>query len=186
MRGRLAWWLLCVGALGSGCVSTPGAGRVAGDSDDYFMLWASQMNLAEIAAGEMASERAVNDRVRDYGEEMVQAHRRANQELQRLAEKNGVELAKRPDEAGERLTEHLARLEGEDFDREYIGAMVANHASALEMFEERARTASDPELREWARRMVPVLEHHLEEARSLQRELETVTPAGAPLRIVPP
>lgn len=186
MRGRLAWWLLCVGALGSGCASTPGAGRVAGDSDDYFMLWASQMNLAEIATGEMASERAVNDRVRDYGEEMVQAHRRANQELQRLAEKNGVELAKRPDEAGERLTEHLARLEGEDFDREYIGAMVANHASALEMFEERARTASDPELREWARRMVPVLEHHLEEARSLQRELETVTPAGAPLRIVPP
>jgi len=64
--------------------------------------------------------------------------------------------------------------------------MVANHASALEMFEERARTASDPELREWARRMVPVLEHHLEEAGSLQRELETVTPAGAPLRIVPP
>jgi len=186
MRGRLAWLLLCAGALGAGCASTPGAGRVAGDPDEYFMLWASQMNLAEIAAGEMASERAVNDAVRDYAEQMVQAHRRANEELQRLAEKNGVKLASRPDEAGERLTQHLGQLDGEAFDREYIGAMVANHASALEMFEERAGTASDPELREWARRKVPVLEHHLEEARSLQRKLENVTPAGAPLRIVPP
>src|SRR5690606_41462052 len=96
MRGRLAWWLLCVGALGSGCASTPGAGRVAGDSDDYFMLWASQMNLAEIAAGEMASERAVTDRGRDYGEELVQAPRRALQDIHRLAPMAGTEHATRP------------------------------------------------------------------------------------------
>jgi len=186
MRGRSIGWLLCAGLIAAGCASSSGSRHAAGNPDEYFMVWASQMNLAEIQAGEMASQRAVNGEVRRYGEEMVQAHREANQELERLAERNGVTLASRPDEAHVQFSEHLEKLEGEAFDREYIGSMVANHAKTLAMFEERARSASDPGLRNWARQMVPVLEEHLQQARSIQEEIERVEPASTPLRIVPP
>lgn len=172
-------WVLGAGALLlGGCSSTKEARRAAGDPDDYFMLRASQVNLAEIATGEMASERAMNEDVREYGEEMVDAHQQANRQLEQLAEMKGVELAERPDEAQMELSQHLGRLDGEAFDREYIGAMVAGHAEALEMFEERAANASDPELRAWARQMVPILEDHLEEARSIQEDLEMTAPAS--------
>jgi putative membrane protein len=186
MKVRSIRWLLCAGLVAAGCASSSGSRHASGNPDEYFMVWASQVNLAEIATGEMAAQRAVNGEVRRYGEEMVQAHREANQELQRLAEKNGVSLASRPDEAHAQFSEHLAKLEGEAFDREYIGSMVANHAKTLAMFEERARSASDPELRTWARQMVPVLEEHLEQARTIQEELERIEPASAPQRIVPP
>ena len=144
MRGRSIGWLLCAGLIAAGCASSSGSRHAAGNPDEYFMVWASQMNLAEIQAGEMASQRAVNGEVRRYGKEMVQAHREANQELERLAERNGVTLASRPDEAHVQFSEHLEKLEGEAFDREYIGSMVANHAKTLAMFEERARSARDP------------------------------------------
>ncbi len=177
---RIAFlWAVAAGALVlGGCSTTSEARHAAGSSDDYFMVRASQMNLSEIATGKMASDRAMNEDVRAYGQEMVDAHQQANRELQQLAEQRGVSLADRPDEAHVELSQHLARLDGEAFDREYIGSMVANHAKALSMFQDRAQNASDPELRAWAQQMVPVLESHLEQARSIQRDLERMAPAS--------
>lgn len=179
MRKDAMIGVLAAGALlAGGCSTSSEARRVAGDPDEYFMVWAAESNLAEIATGEMAASEAANEQVRDFGEQMVESHRQANEDLHRLAKEKGIDLPKEPDQAHMELARHLQRLDGEAFDREYIGAMVADHAKALEMFEGRAETASDPQLRAWARQMVPVLEEHLQQARMLQRELEMMSPAS--------
>lgn len=169
--------LVAVAILGVGCATSSESRKVAGSPDEYFMVWAREANLAEIATGELASRDGANEEVRQYGEAMVEAHRQADAQLQRLAEEKGIDLPNQTDQAHMELAQHLQQLDGEAFDREYIGAMVANHAMAVEMFESRAESASDPQLRAWAREMVPVLEEHLERARSIQRELEMVSPA---------
>lgn len=186
---RMRMWLVTIVgiSIGAGCAGSSMAKREMGNPDSYFMFWASQANLAEIETGEMAAREGVSREVQAYGEEMVEAHRRANAQLQELAEQRGVMLASRPDQAHREFAAHLAQLDGEAFDREYIGAMVANHAKALAMFEDRARTADDPQLRSWAQQMVPILQEHLDEARSLQREMEGgLAPARLPTQEIFP
>lgn len=178
LRVPAAAMLLAAGALClGGCKTSSESRRVAGNSDEYFLVWAREANLAEIATGELAMEEAATEEVRAYGEEMVEAHRRADAQLERLAEGKGVDLPSETDQAHRALTRHLEELDGEAFDREYIGAMVADHEKALAMFESRAESASDPQVRAWAQEMVPVLAEHLDRAQRLQEQLEMVSPA---------
>lgn len=165
--------LLAATAFASvGCASAmQGASQAAGDPNEYFMVTAAQVNLAEIEAGQLAAERARSPEVREYAQTMVQAHWRAHQELMEMARQKGVALPDRPDEARLQLTAHLAELPPEQFDREYMSAMTADHAKALSMFQDKSKLATDPEVRAWAERTVPGLRHHLEMATSLNERL---------------
>ncbi len=142
-----------------------------GDPDEFFMLLASQLNAAEIETGRLAVERAEDPEVRQFAERMIEDHTRANEELKRLAERKGISLPSRPDETHRLLASHLEELDGETFDREYISAMVADHAAALSMMQDRARISQDPEIREFADRQVPIFREHLQMAQDLNRSL---------------
>jgi putative membrane protein len=62
----------------------------------------------------------------------------------------------------------MATLTVELFDRRFIDQIgIADHTADLALFETAARQASDPALRIWADRMVPVLRNHLDAAHQL-------------------
>lgn len=153
-----------------------------GNPDEFFLVRAAQLNAAEIAAGRIAVERASNPEVRQYGQQMIEDHTRANQELMRLAERKGVSLPTQPDEMHRTVANHLEQLDGDQFDREYISAMVADHAMALSMMQDRARLTQDPEIRDFADRQVPIFHEHLQMAQDLNRSIgagSTSAPAGS-------
>lgn len=138
-----------------------------GNPDEFFMVIAAQLNAAEVAAGRLALDRSENTDVRDYAQRMIDDHTAANQELTRLAERKGISPPKTPDETHRLLNRHLEQLDRQQFDREYISAMVADHAMALSMMQDRARLTQDADLRDFAERQVPVLRDHLRAAQDL-------------------
>jgi putative membrane protein len=47
--------------------------------------------------------------------------------------------------------------------------MIAGHERSVALYRAQAQAGEDPDLRRYARDMLPTIEHHLEELRSLQK-----------------
>lgn len=160
--------LISVGACSGTSRSTA---QTAGNPDRFFITSAGLANLAEIRTGQLATERATNPEVRRYAQTMIEQHRKANQELADLARQKGIDLPDRVDEAHAIDATHLTNVSAADFDREYMGLMVAEHAKAVSLFEDKARKAQDADLRAFAQRTLPALQEHLRMAKDLNNRL---------------
>lgn len=60
------------------------------------------------------------------------------------------------------------KLKGAAFDKRYIGDMVTGHRKAIAVYEEEVKTASSPELKEYATEALTVLHKHLDGAMTLK------------------
>jgi putative membrane protein len=145
--------------------------------DMEFATKAAGDGMAEVKLGELAQQQAEREEVRQFGQQMVDDHSEANQQLMSIAQAKGIELPQQlPDEA-QQLYDELRQETGRDFDRAYIDAMVEDHQKAVELFEQEASSGQDAELKSFAEATLPTLQDHLE--RALQTQ-EQVTAANAP------
>ena len=149
--------------------------------------------LAEVQLGQLASERAASPDVKAFGQMMVKDHSEANGELSKLASQMKIEPPKETDKAHKELASRLSTLDGAEFDRAYIAAMVQGHrdvADRLRTWLKESRPfgeppAGDPKAKDaasggpqeealtaWAKKTLPVVEKHLERAQDLQGKLK--------------
>lgn len=146
----------------------------AGKLDAYdFAVQAAKDGRSEVALGELAEDKAKSEKVKDFGRQMVKDHGKANDELAAIAKKENLRL---PDGVGpenERLKEQLASKDGGGFDRAYIDAMVDDHEKAVRLFTNFQENGDNDAFVAFARKTLPVLQHHLEQAKSLQHSLAT-------------
>jgi putative membrane protein len=113
----------------------------AGDVQDWVHEVAMH-NTAEIELGKLASERASNAQVKQYGQMMVKDHTAAGNELKQ-AVGNQVQMQGQMDEKHRDLAEKLRGMQGMEFDREYMNAMVDGHGEVRDLLEQRARQAGN-------------------------------------------
>jgi hypothetical protein len=95
-------------------------------------------NLAEVQLGKMASEKASNSDVKSFGQMMVKDHTQANNELKQIASQLNVQPPAQLDQKHKDLSDKLSKLNGAEFDREYINAMVMGHEEVLGKLRARA------------------------------------------------
>ena len=139
-------------------------------TDRNFVTKAAEGGRMEVELGQLAQGRASSDAVKHFGQRMVQDHGAANQELMQLAENKGVKLddkTPKPD----RLMERLSKLQGADFDREYVKAMVKDHKQDVAEFKRMHSGAVDPNLKAWVDKTLPTLEDHLKTIEGIQAQM---------------
>jgi len=146
-----------------------GAGppKRAGHSDEMFVQKASSGGLAEVRAGQLATERAANAEVKQFGQQMVTDHTKANQELTTLAQAKQLPMATALDPKHQAMAEQLATLHGAAFDRAYLAGQVADHEQAVALFTTQANEGHDAELKAFATKTLPTLQEHLRMVRTL-------------------
>jgi putative membrane protein len=137
-----------------------------------FLKQTVEANQAEIALGELAVQRAVNDRVKEFGSQMIEDHKRLNQELEPLAYKKGVKVASQLTAAHKRKVEELSKLSGHPFDRAYMQSILINHEEDVKEFE-KAQALNDPDVKMWASSTLPTLEDHRKNAVLVRNALQT-------------
>lgn len=138
--------------------------------------------LAEVELGKLASERAMDADVKAFAQMMVRDHSRANNELSKIASQLNIQVPTELDPTHRELTDRLSKVKGAEFDREYMAAMVKGHEDAAGLL--RSFTSADrpigtsgsargeQSLMEWAMKMMPTVERHLERARQIQQRLK--------------
>ena len=145
-------------------------------SDTSFLTDAIQINLAEIAVGDLAQKNGASDDVKAFGKMLVDDHTASNQKATSLAQANGVTPPNEPKPADKEAEQHLATLSGPEFDREFTKAMVKGHKEAIGKFE--AASKGDDDIAKFAQDTLPTLQKHLEQAKSIAGK-ETETPIAA-------
>jgi putative membrane protein len=146
-----------------------------GDGGDLFLKTAAEGNQAEIALGQLALQLAESAEVKQFGATMIQDHQKANEEVQQLASKEGVQLPSRMSEKQKVRQTHLAQLSGKAFDIAYMQYMMKDHRNEVKQFQETAQQLHNPAVKTLAVKTLPVLQHHLELASNIAPKLGPMT-----------
>jgi putative membrane protein len=128
----------------------------------------------EVALGKVAADKGSTDEVKKFGQQMVDDHSKANDELKALASQKGVDLAKAQEKAAKETktkSDKMAKLEGAAFDKAYIDDMVKDHEKDVKEFQTASEKASDPDIKAFAAKQLPILQHHLEMAKDAQKSV---------------
>jgi putative membrane protein len=139
--------------------------------DRQAMMRLAQSDMAEIAAGKVAAQKASSAEVKKFGEHMVEEHSKMLEEGRKLAQSKGVKPPAAPDKKHQTALKKLEQQSGEEFDRQFMAQMVKDHEDALKLAEKTAKDAKDPELKAHAEKGAPHIKEHLEQARKLHASL---------------
>jgi putative membrane protein len=137
-----------------------------------FIEDAAAAGEAEVKLGELATEKASNAEVKQFAQQLVEHHQKANTSLERVAAQQNVPVEKELSRRHQKTFDKLSKLSGEEFDREFIKAMVKDHKQAVKKFERQAERAEEPEVQQFASSTLPTLQQHLAEAQRLEQQLE--------------
>ncbi len=138
--------------------------------DMKFVNNATEGGRTEVQLGQMASEKAADPTVRDFGQRMVLDHQKANDELNRILTEKGITISPATAKST-RMSDRMQNMNGADFDRAYMHDMVKDHKNDLANFKNEAANGRDPEIRSFAAQSVPMLEEHLQMAEHTQANL---------------
>jgi putative membrane protein len=156
------------GATQSGTRSQAGAAADASKSnpDRQFVMDAAQGGMAEVELGQLATQKASSDAVKQFGQRMVTDHGKANDELKTLAQSKSITL---PTDIGAKhkaTKDKLEKLSGAAFDRAYMQEMVSDHRKDVSDFRKESQSGKDPDVKAWAAKTLPTLEEHLKMAQA--------------------
>jgi putative membrane protein len=139
---------------------------------EQFVHEAAMAGIAEVKLGEMATERAQSADVKQFGQRMVTDHTKANDKLKAIAQDKNIEVPAEMNKKHQKIADKLAKLQGEEFDRAYIRAMVKDHEKAVELFSKEAQQGQDPDLKAFAAETLPTLQEHLTMVNELAQQHE--------------
>jgi len=149
------------------------SGSTGQGMDTQFLQDAANSNHAEVMLGRLAMARANHPDVRRFAQMMMDDHGKAQNDLLALARDQGGTIEPQLGPDHRRLQDQLTRLQGAEFDRAYIDAMVKEHQQAISKFENQVRSGRDVQVKNYAADTLSHLRHHLETARDIQNRLSS-------------
>ena len=141
-------------------------------TDQQFVMKVSAADLAEINLGRVAARQASDPAVKQLAQRLVDDHTKASADLLRIANKRSLPAARTMDAQHRQLQDRLLNLKGANFDRAYLKQLVADHKTAVALFESASKTAKDPDLKAFATKTLPTIRDHLKTAQDLAAKLK--------------
>jgi putative membrane protein len=141
--------------------------------DKMFMTDAAEGALFEVQAGALAAKKGVSPQTRAFGRRMVRDHSREYAELARLAHRLDVDIPDEPSEQQQQAIALWRQLSGKAFDCAYIPYEVVDHMLDIEHNKGEVEKGSNPKVRHFAARWLPVLQSHLDQAEEVLADLHT-------------
>lgn len=140
--------------------------------DRSFLETAAVGGKAEVELARLAQQKAQNEQVKQFAQRLQQDHSQANTELLSMSEKMSLTLPTQLDNQHKQHREHLSKLSGAKFDREYIKMMVDDHQKNVDDFQKQSGNAINSDVKNFASKTLPVLQQHLDMAKNIQGNLK--------------
>jgi putative membrane protein len=166
MRTGFLSVLLLVPVLAWGADTTP---------DASFYKHIAEGGIAEVDAGNLASEKATDPKVKDFGAMMVKDHTAANDKLKALADSKGIKLPTSASVAQMATEAKLKVLSGQTFDDSYIKGQVKAHQQTLALLKKEIASGQDADAKSFAQSILPTVRSHLKAANGLAAAQNTST-----------
>lgn len=168
--------MLLMGIGFIGCKDTNDETPVLSQQDQTFAKNAAAANVAEIRLGELALQKAKKDSIQTFAQMMIRDHTKALNSLDSIMKGLNYTVADSLDASHKALYSRLSGLaDSVAFDSVYINNQVLDHQATLTLLQNQVsnNTNGNQKLIDYARKQVPIVTRHLEEATRLKNSLGT-------------
>ncbi len=128
-------------------------------------------NLFEIRSSQLAQKDG-DAATKAFADQMVADHEKMGNELKELiqSKKIDVTLPSEPTSKQQSELSKLEKLKSADFDKQYRADQYSGHKDVVSLFQRYANSGDNADLKQWAQKEEPMLEHHLQMARDLDKQ----------------
>ena len=144
----------------------------ADENTASFLVKAANGGMTEVQLGELAQQKAANQKVKDFGSMMVHDHSAANEELKKLAAQKNVTLPAKIGEDHQKKIDDLKKKSGKDFDKAYMDMMEDGHESTINDFEKHTDN-KDIDVKNFVNKTLPTLRMHLDSAKAIKKAVNS-------------
>lgn len=157
-------------AMNSNAMSSTAPNSNVASVQDNFWSNAARGGMAEVELAKLALQKSTNADVKKFAQTMITDHTKANDELKALAAKKSVTL---PTDLGSHKStlDDLNGKTGADFDKAYVEAMVDDHETDVDLFEDNTDN-SDADIKAFTTKTLPTLKSHLQMIKDIQAKMK--------------
>ena len=166
---------LCLALVMAIALAAAGAHAQSQEADatsKAFIKTAIEGNNAKIELGNLAVRKGRSAAIKQFGQELVADHQKANEEAKTAANFVGV---KAPDATlvtiGTRMK--LQAQSGDAFDRTFVEAMISGHRKDIKTYQE--QSGKNDAVGHYAKQALPTLQKQLQDAERIQQQLSETT-----------
>jgi len=134
-----------------------------------FIKEAATSDMLEIEAAKIAQEKGSADE-KKFAEQMIKDHSETSSELKQMVPSNlKSAIPTSLDDSSRKNLDKLRDVKADEFADDYDRMQVDAHQDAVSLFERYAKGGDDSQLKEWAGKTLPKLQHHLQMAQQLEK-----------------
>ena len=163
--------VLALGVVGLFLVPATAANAAPSGQDAAYLRAAHQSNLAEIAGGRLAEQKASSQQVKDLGKRFVADHTKLDQSLTQTASALGVSLPSTPNSQQQALAARYRAAAGSQFDALFVSTQMQAHMTAMRLGQTEIAQGSDAQAKKVAQTAAPVIASHHSALQSTARSL---------------
>ena len=125
-------------------------------------------DMFEIESSKLAEQKG-NAQEKSFAQQMVTDHTKTSSELKQMVSSGKVkaELPSTLDSSHQGKLDKLRDASGKDFSSDFDSDQVSAHKDAVSLFERYAKSGDNADLKDWAGKTLPTLQHHLDMAQEL-------------------
>ena len=125
-------------------------------------------DMFEIESSKLAQQKG-NAQEKTFAQQMITDHTKTSTELKGMVTSGKVkaEIPAQLDSSHQSKLDKLKDAKADDFSSDYNSDQVSAHKDAVSLFQRYAKGGDNPDLKDWAGKTLPALQHHLDMAQEL-------------------
>ena len=141
---------------------------------EQFVREAANSGMFEIQSSQLAEQKSQDPHIKQFGQRMVQDHTKADDQLKSIAQKTkNLEVPNSLDQGLQQKLQQLKDANGTQFDQLYARMQLEGHQKTVSLFQNYAQNGDDAQLKQFAQKVLPELQQHLQMAQSLPQTTAT-------------
>lgn len=137
--------------------------------DNDFLIKTSASEHACVEMAKMGEKQASAPKVKDFAGRLAKDHQKCYDKLSEAIKNKKVIVVAGFEKDTKSEMDRIGKLQGPDFDREWLKWIVASHKDAVARFEAQANNGKDADLARFAKDTLPGLRAYLKEAEDLSK-----------------
>jgi putative membrane protein len=135
---------------------------------------AAASDMFEVDAAKVAEKRSTNAEVKKFAAMMVTDHTKSTAGLKKAIADSGQTITPPtalPSDLQGKIDD-LNKADAKDFDKKYMDTQVDAHQAALDLLQRYAQDGDVPAIKTWAAATAPIVQHHLDMAKTTRDALK--------------
>jgi putative membrane protein len=135
-----------------------------------FVKEAATSDMFEIESSKLALERS-DEATKAFAQQMIQDHEKTAADLKGLVTSGKVQatLPTAMTDAQSKMLNDLKSMKSDEFTEKYHSEQVDAHEDAVDLFKRYGDEGEQADLKAWAAKTLPTLQHHLKMAKELNK-----------------